>query len=385
MRDHSRRRRLRRGARGGAGRRRKRSGRSFSARGSSRRSSCRPSLAEEGRKDAAAVLSSADVPARHDLSARFAPDGQTILYSAALEGRPSEIFVSRSESPESRPFGMPGASVLAISGSGEMALSLGQHFVAPLRRAARSPESRITGGATPREIQEDVQWADWAPDGRPRDRPRRRRSQPRRVSHRKDPLRDRRLDHQTRVSTRGTTWPSSTIRPAATTAGRSRWSTAPGRRQDPLQYFAQRRASPGRPSGGEVWFTAAETGGNRSIYAVTVSGPAAADCPRDREPDTPGCLARRPGTDDARRPWDRGARTFSRRAEGAQSLVARLVMRKRHLPRWHAVLRRGRRGGRGGLSVYIRRTDGSAAVRLGGESPCSVARRKRGAGLTRIS
>src|SRR4029079_10766537 len=54
-------------------------------------------------------------------SARFAPDGQTILYSAAWAGNPMDIYVSRPESPESRPFGLPGAEILAVSKSGEMA------------------------------------------------------------------------------------------------------------------------------------------------------------------------------------------------------------------------------------------------------------------------
>ncbi len=57
-------------------------------------------------------------------SARFAPDGQTILYSARWEGSPIEIFVSRLDTPESRAFGLPEAEVLSISPSGEMAVSL---------------------------------------------------------------------------------------------------------------------------------------------------------------------------------------------------------------------------------------------------------------------
>ncbi len=98
-------------------------------------------------------------------SARFAPDGQTDLYGASLEGKPTEIFVSRPESPESRPFGMPGASVLAVSKSGEMALSLGQHIVAPFTTSGTLARVSVAGGAAPREILEDAQWADWAPDG----------------------------------------------------------------------------------------------------------------------------------------------------------------------------------------------------------------------------
>ena len=56
-------------------------------------------------------------------SARFAPDGQTILYAAAWDGKPIEIFLNRRERPESRSFGLAGADVLSISRSGEMAVS----------------------------------------------------------------------------------------------------------------------------------------------------------------------------------------------------------------------------------------------------------------------
>src|SRR5262249_52126925 len=41
-------------------------------------------------------------------SARFAPDGQTIVYGASWEGRPVEIFTTRPESFEARPLGLAG-------------------------------------------------------------------------------------------------------------------------------------------------------------------------------------------------------------------------------------------------------------------------------------
>jgi len=56
--------------------------------------------------------------------ARFAPDGKTVLYSAAWESSPVEIISTRPESPESRPFGLQNAAVLSISSSGEMAVLL---------------------------------------------------------------------------------------------------------------------------------------------------------------------------------------------------------------------------------------------------------------------
>ncbi len=122
-------------------------------------------------------------------SARFAPDGQTVVYGTSLEGKPTEIFVSRPESPESRPFGMPGASVLAVSKSGEMALSLGQHVVGPFMEIGTLARMSVAGGAAPREILENVQWADWAPDGAtPRHRPRSGRPQSPGVPDRKSAL-----------------------------------------------------------------------------------------------------------------------------------------------------------------------------------------------------
>src|SRR5204862_79799 len=57
-------------------------------------------------------------------AARFAPDGQTVMYSGAWDGKPMEIFVGRPESPESRSFGLAGAEVLSISKTGDMAVSL---------------------------------------------------------------------------------------------------------------------------------------------------------------------------------------------------------------------------------------------------------------------
>jgi Tol biopolymer transport system component/predicted Ser/Thr protein kinase len=97
-------------------------------------------------------------------SARFAPDGQTILYSAAWQGNPVETFSARQGMVESRSLGLGRAELMAISSTGEMALSLGSHPVGTwinLGTLARAP---LAGGA-PRPVLEDVEWADWSPDG----------------------------------------------------------------------------------------------------------------------------------------------------------------------------------------------------------------------------
>ncbi len=94
-------------------------------------------------------------------NARFAPDGQTIVYGAHWAGEPRRLYLTRSDSPESRSFDFPLADILAISSSGEMAILLGS---TPAGILARAP---LTGGAA-REVLEGVPYAgaDWAPDGK---------------------------------------------------------------------------------------------------------------------------------------------------------------------------------------------------------------------------
>jgi eukaryotic-like serine/threonine-protein kinase len=97
-------------------------------------------------------------------SARFAPDGQTILYSAAWQGNPGEIFAARQGTVESRSLGLGHAELLAVSSTGEMALSLGSHPVGTWVNVGTLARAPLAGGA-PRPVLEDVEWADWSPDG----------------------------------------------------------------------------------------------------------------------------------------------------------------------------------------------------------------------------
>jgi len=99
------------------------------------------------------------------VSARFAPDAQTIVYAAAWEGLPLDIFTTRADSSESRSLGLAGASVLAISSSGELAISLNRHFMFGFETVGTLARVPLAGGA-PREILENVEDADWSPDGK---------------------------------------------------------------------------------------------------------------------------------------------------------------------------------------------------------------------------
>ena len=54
-------------------------------------------------------------------AARFASDGETIVYSAAWQGRPYDLFVSRTGNPESRPLDIANVRLVSVSPSGELA------------------------------------------------------------------------------------------------------------------------------------------------------------------------------------------------------------------------------------------------------------------------
>ena len=97
-------------------------------------------------------------------SARFAPDGQTILYSAAWQGNPMDVFTARPEAPESRSMGLAHTQLMSISSNAEMAVLLNSKSIGTWVTMGTLARAPLAGGA-PREILEQVQWADWAPDG----------------------------------------------------------------------------------------------------------------------------------------------------------------------------------------------------------------------------
>ena len=104
-------------------------------------------------------------------SARFAPDGNTIVYSAAWEGSRRELYTTRPESSESRSLNIQDADILAISKTGEMVLAarppqyLAASFGTPaVSYPATLLQASLAGGA-PREVLDDVMFADWTPDG----------------------------------------------------------------------------------------------------------------------------------------------------------------------------------------------------------------------------
>jgi Tol biopolymer transport system component len=90
-------------------------------------------------------------------SANFAPGG-AIVYSAEWDGGPSTFYSVIPGNREGRQLQLPPGRVMSVSSSGEMAVVLGNGDFGTL---ARVP----FGGGAPREILENVFYADWGPDG----------------------------------------------------------------------------------------------------------------------------------------------------------------------------------------------------------------------------
>ena len=99
------------------------------------------------------------------LSAYFSPDGETIFYGARWAGDPVSVYTARRDSPESRNLGFGTADVLSVSSTGQLAIALQRRPVGYLRDAGTLAQVAI-GGGTPRAIAEDVEAADWSPDGK---------------------------------------------------------------------------------------------------------------------------------------------------------------------------------------------------------------------------
>ena len=97
-------------------------------------------------------------------AARLSSDGKTVIYSAAWDGGPVQMYVANKDFPESRALDLKQGMLLSVSSSGDAAILTG---VKPLDHYEfRGTLSTMPmGGGAPREILQDVSAADWAPDG----------------------------------------------------------------------------------------------------------------------------------------------------------------------------------------------------------------------------
>lgn len=299
-------------------------------------------------------------------SAKFTPDGQ-VVYSAAWEGDRPQVFTTSTESRGSASANIRDADVESISRAGELLLVMQRHLVFAFVRLgtlARSPLS----GAAPRPILQNVQDADWSPDGDniavARYVNQRFRlefpigkvlyetdgwiSYPR-VSPKGDVIAF--LDHSIFGDDRGSV-------AIVDLAGHKRTLTPE---------FASTQALAWRPEGNELWFSAATTGSAADLYGVSLQGQ------RRTVTRVPGGLRLLDVGRDGRVIMAQGHVRRAAMVLGAGQKTERdLAVADWSLNRdisaegTTALIEEEAEGVESGMySVYLRKTDGSPPVRLG--------------------
>jgi Tol biopolymer transport system component len=205
-------------------------------------------------------------------AARFAPGGQSVVYSAEWEGNPPQLFSTRPGSSEFLTLPVSAATLFAVAPSGELALQLSPRFARAFTRTGTLARAPLAGGA-PREVLEGTQWADWSPDGKEfavvRDFGGKNRLEfpigkplyetggfvsHLRVSPKADLVAF--LDHPQHGDDGGSV-------AVVDTAGKKRTLSSGWGSEQGLAWG---------PRGDEVWFTATKAGGARSLWAVDLSG-----------------------------------------------------------------------------------------------------------------
>ena len=162
--------------------------------------------------------------------------------------------------------------MLAISKAGELAVSLNRHPQHAFVRTGRLARISIAGGA-PRDILDDVQYADWSPDGQS-------------LAIVRDVGIKNRLEYpigkvlfettgwvgQVRVSPKDDVVAFVDHPFQNDDGGRVALVDKAGKKTNLTPIYATVQGLVWTPDGGEIWYTAAEGGFNRAVHAVTKSG-----------------------------------------------------------------------------------------------------------------
>ena len=320
-------------------------------------------------------------PAFHELTfqrgyiqaARFAPDGDTILYAAAWNGKPIELFSTRPEGTESSALGVTDSDLLAVSSSGELAVRLAPRGTGPYASSGTLARAMLSGGSSPRAMEDGIQFADWTPDG-------------------KSLLVTRRMLGRSRLE-----FPIGTV--LYETAG---WVGNPrispkgdwigfvdhpgvggdfgdlavidlaGHKKTLDPGFSSIQGLAWSPSGSEIWFTATRAGSARALYGVSLAG-------KER------LIARIPGILNLH-DVSRNGQALLARDNWRVGIIAQAPGSKEQDLSWmdFSAVRdlspdgklllfdeSGEAGGALG-QIYLRRMDGSPPVRLGDGTGCSL-------------
>jgi dipeptidyl aminopeptidase/acylaminoacyl peptidase len=295
--------------------------------------------------------------------ARFAPDDQTIVYSAAWDDKPAEVFLARIDGRESRPLGIPSASLLAVSRTGELAVALKKTNLFGTFGAGTLARVPMTGG-TPRELVEDVWEADWNPEGTDLAVVRKVEG----VTRIEYPV-GKKL-YETSNDLRSLRFSPKGDRIAfvedSTPASLSVIDVASGRRTSLVTGWIFFHGLAWHPSRDEIWFDGGDPSLRLGLSAVDGSGRVRTLA---KAPDLPGLQdISRDGNVLLERETGRNGLLFRREGESEERDLSWLEF---SLLAWISndgqalLFSEGAEGGGEKGSVYIRRTDGSPAVRLG--------------------
>jgi DNA-binding winged helix-turn-helix (wHTH) protein/Tol biopolymer transport system component len=205
-------------------------------------------------------------------SARFTPDERNVVYGASWDGAPVEMFSTDLKISGERSIGLPPSQLLAISSTGQMAVLESPTYSFMFTMRGILAQVPLTGGS-PRQIAENVVDADWGPDGKTlaivRDvRGRQQLEYPLGhilfqtdgwISHLRMSPRGGQiafLDHPVRDDDRG-------MVSVVNLEGQKKVLSTGWESEEGLAWS---------PDGSEVWFSAAQAGLQRRIYAVDLSG-----------------------------------------------------------------------------------------------------------------
>ncbi|MGB7067893.1 MAG: serine/threonine-protein kinase [Pyrinomonadaceae bacterium] len=83
--------------------------------------------------------------------AAFAPDGQTVIYSAATDGNTSELFTLHPDFPAPQPLGTRGMHLLDVSSQGELAILMDAKYIWHRTFTGTLARMPLVGGA-PRQV-----------------------------------------------------------------------------------------------------------------------------------------------------------------------------------------------------------------------------------------
>ena len=98
-------------------------------------------------------------------SARFTPDGRSIVYTAAWNNKPRQLYSTVGNSLLAQPLALSDANLLAISPSNELAVLLHGTPAGNLETTNGTLARAPMAAGSPREVLGEVRWADWDSHG----------------------------------------------------------------------------------------------------------------------------------------------------------------------------------------------------------------------------